>query len=87
MRELDYSFSGLESKTKTLHVALTNVSSSARGLHETVDDAAARIANMVWFGAIPGELVRLGWLVLAVAVLHRFSPRHAKFVVGILGEF
>ncbi|CAD6580993.1 MAG: hypothetical protein ASARMPREDX12_000330 [Alectoria sarmentosa] len=85
VRELDYSFSGLESKTKTLHVALTNVSSSARGLHETVDDAAARIANMVWFGAIPGELVRLGWLVLAVAVLHRFSPRHAKFVVGILG--
>ena len=66
---------------------IANVTSSARGLHEAVDDAAAKIANMTWFGAIPKELFRFGWLVLAVAVLHWYSPNHAKFVATIIGEF
>lgn len=49
---------------------IANVTSSARGLHEAVDDAAAKIAKMAWFGAVPGEVFRLGWLVLAIAVMH-----------------
>ncbi|KAF6230869.1 hypothetical protein HO173_010985 [Letharia columbiana] len=64
---------------------IVNVTSSARGLHEAVDDAAAKIAKMAWFGALPGELFRLGWLVLAVAVLHWYSPNHAKFVATVIG--
>lgn len=66
---------------------IANVTSSARGLHEAVDDAAAKIAKMAWFGALPGELFRLGWLVLAVAVLHWYSPNHGKFVATVIGEF
>ena len=66
---------------------IANVTSSARGLHEAVDDAAAKIANMAWFGSIPGELFKLGWLVLAVAVLHWYSPKHAKSVATVIGEF
>ena len=66
---------------------IANVTSSARGLHEAVDDAAAKIANMTRFGAIPRELFRFGWLVLAVAVLHWYSPNHAKSVATIIGEF
>ena len=66
---------------------IANVTSSARGLHEAVDDATAKIATMVWFGAIPGELFRMGWLVLAVAVLHWYSPNHANFVATVIGEF
>ena len=66
---------------------IANVTSSARGLHEAVDDAAAKIANMTWVGEYPRELFRFGWLVLAVAVLHWCSPYHAKFVATILGEF
>lgn len=66
---------------------IANVTSSARGLHEAVEDAAARLAKTAWFGAIPGELSRLGWLVLAVAVLHWFSPKHAVFVATVIGEF
>lgn len=69
------------------HSLIVNVTASARGLHEAVDGAAAKIANMAWFGAIPGELFRLGWLVLAVAVLHWYSPNHAKFVAAVIGEF
>lgn len=67
------------------HSLIVNVTASARGLHEAVDGAAAKIANMAWFGAIPGELFRLGWLVLAVAVLHWYSPNHAKFVAAVIG--
>lgn len=66
---------------------IANVTSSARVLHEAVDDAAAKVANMAWFGAFPGEFFRLGWLVLAVAVLHWYSPNHAKFVAAVIGEF
>ena len=66
---------------------VANMTSSARGLHDAVDDATAKIANMGWSGAVPGELSKLGWLVLAVAVLHWYSPRHAKFVVTAIGEF
>lgn len=66
---------------------LADVTSSARGLHEAVDHAAAKIANMAWFGAIPGDLSRLGWLVLAIAVLHWFSPKHALFVAAAFGGF
>ena len=65
---------------------IANVTSSARGLHEAVDDATAKIANMAWFGAIPRELLRFGWLVLAVAVLHWYSPNHAKLVATIIGK-
>ena len=65
---------------------IANVTSSARGLHEAVDDATAKIANMAWSGAVPGELFKLGWLVLAVAVLHWYSPKHAKFVATAIGE-
>lgn len=66
---------------------IANVTSSARGLHEAVDDAAAKIAKMAWFGAIPGELFKFGWLVLAVAVLHWYSPNHARLVATVIGEF
>lgn len=66
---------------------LANVTLSARGLHKAVDDAAANIAKMTWFGALSRELFGLGWLVLAVAVLHWFSPNHAKFVAAVIGEF
>ena len=66
---------------------IANVTSSARGLHEAVDNAAARLANMAWFGTIPGNLFKFGWLVLAVAVLHWYSPSHAKFVATVIGAF
>ena len=66
---------------------LANVTLSARGLHEAVDNAAAKVAKMAWFGAIPEELLKLGWLVLAVAVLHYYSPKHAKFVAAVIGAF
>ena len=66
---------------------IANVTLSARGLHEAVDDAAAKLAKMAWFGAIPGDLFKLAWLVLAVAVLHRYSPNHAKFVATVIGAF
>lgn len=109
-QDLDYSFSGLESKAETLHAAQTrqvelqarlhnqtqiemqasriliaNVTLSARGLYEAVDVAAAKIAKMAWVGAIPEELFMLGWLVLAIAVLHWYSPNHAKFVATVIG--
>lgn len=64
---------------------IANVTSSARGLHEAVDDAAAKIAKMAWSGTIPGDLFKLAWLILAVAVLHRYSPNHAKFVAAVIG--
>lgn len=66
---------------------IANVTSSARGLHEAVDEAAAKLAKMAWFGAVPEELFRLGWLVLAIAVLHWYSPNHAKFVATVIGGF
>lgn len=66
---------------------IANVTSSARGLHEAVDDAAAKIAKMAWSGAIPGDLFKLAWLILALAVLHRYSPNHAKFVAAVIGVF
>lgn len=66
---------------------IANVTLSARGLHEAVDDAAAKIAKMAWSGAIPGDLFNLAWLILAVAVLHRYSPNHAKFVAAVIGVF
>ena len=66
---------------------IANVTSSARGLHEAVDDAAAKLAKMAWFSAIPGELFKLGWLAFAVAVLHWYSPKHAMFVATVIGGF
>lgn len=66
---------------------ITNATSSARGLHQAVDDAAAKIAKMAWFGSIPGELFKLGWLVLAVAVLDYYSPNHARIVAIVIGKF
>ena len=68
-------------------ILIANVTSSARGLHEAVDEAAAKLSKMAWFGAIPEELFRLGWLVLAIAVLHWYSPNHAKFVATVIGRF
>ena len=68
-------------------ILIANVTSSARGLHEAVDEAVSKLAKMAWLGAIPEELFRLGWLVLAIAVLHWHSPSHAKFVATVLGEF
>lgn len=68
-------------------ILIANVTSSARGLHEAVDEAASKIAQMAWIGAIPEELFRLGWLVLAIAVLHWYSPSHAKFVATVIGRF
>ena len=72
---------------QTTQSLIANLTSSARGLHEAVDDAAARIAKMTWFGVFPGELLRLGWLVLAIAMLHWYSPNHTKFVATVIGEF
>ena len=66
---------------------IANVTSSARGLHEAVDDAAAKIAKMAWFGAVQGDFFKLAWLALAVTVLHWYSPKHAKFVATIIGGF
>ena len=66
---------------------IANVTSSARGLHEVVDDAAAKIAKMAWFGAVQGDLFKLAWLALAVTVLHWYSPRHAVFVATAIGGF
>lgn len=66
---------------------IANVTSSARGLHEAVDEAAAKLSKMAWFGAFPEGLFRLGWLVLAIAVLHWYSPNHAKFVAAVIGGF
>ena len=66
---------------------IANVTSSARGLHEAVDEAAAKIAKMAWFGAVPGDLFKLAWLALAVTVLHWYSPKHAKIVATIIGGF
>ena len=66
---------------------IANVTSSTRGLHEAVDDAAAKIAKLAWFGAVPGDLINLAWLALAVTVLHWYSPTHAKFVATIIGGF
>lgn len=66
---------------------MANVTSSARGLHDAVDEAAAKLAKMAWFGAIPEELFRLGWLVLAIAVLHWYRPNHAKSVAAVIGGF
>lgn len=34
-----------------------------------------------------GELFKLGWLMVAVAVLHWYSPNHAKFVATVIGVF
>ncbi len=72
---------------QTSQSLIANLTSSARGLHEAVDDAAAKIAKMAWFGVFPGELLRLGWLVLAIAMLHWCSPNHAKFLATVIGEF
>ena len=66
---------------------LADITSRARGLQEVVDDAAAKIAKMAWFGAVPGELFKLGWLMLAVAALHRHSPKHAKAVAAVITVF
>ena len=66
---------------------IANVTSSARGLHEVVDDAAAKMAKLAWFGAVPGDLFQLAWLALAVTVLHWYSPKHAKFVATVIGGF
>ena len=66
---------------------IANVTSSAHGLHEAVDDAAAKIAKLAWVGAVPGDLFRLAWLALAVTVLHWYSPKHAKFVATVIGKF
>lgn len=66
---------------------IANVTSSARGLHEVVDDAAAKIAKLAWVGAVPGDLFKLAWLALAVTVLHWYSPKHAKFVATVIGGF
>ena len=66
---------------------IANVTSSARGLHEAVDDAAAKIAKMAWFGAVQGDLFKLAWLALTVTVLHWYSPKHAKFVATVIGGF
>ena len=66
---------------------IANVTSSARGLHEAVDDAAAKIAKMAWFGAVRGDLFKLAWLALAVAVLHWYSPKHAMFVATAIGGY
>ncbi|CAF9922167.1 hypothetical protein IMSHALPRED_005601 [Imshaugia aleurites] len=64
---------------------LADVTSRARALHELVDDAAAKIAKMAWFGALPGELLRLVWLALAVAVLHYYVPKYAWVVATVIG--
>ena len=66
---------------------IANVTSSARGLHEAVDDAAAKVAKLAWVGAVPGDLFRLAWLALAVTVLHWYSPKHAKFVATVISGF
>lgn len=65
---------------------LADVTSRARALHELVDDAAAKIAKMAWFGALPGELLRLVWLALAVAVLHYYVPKYAWVVATVIGK-
>ena len=66
---------------------IVDVTSSARGLHEVVDDAAAKIAKLAWFGAVPGDLFKLAWLALAVTVLHWYGPKHARFVAAVIGGF
>ena len=65
---------------------LADVTSRARALHEVVDDAAAKIAKMAWFGALPGELLKLVWLALAVAVLHYYVPKYAWVVATVIGK-
>ena len=87
VQDFQHLFSGLESRAEDFQDLIANVTTSAHGLHEVVDDAAAKIAKMAWFGAIPIELFGVGWLVLAVAVLHWYSPNHAKIVASIMGEF
>ena len=66
---------------------IANITSSARGLHEAVDGAAAKMAKMAWFGTAQGDLFKLAWLALAVTVLHWYSPKHAKFVGTVIGRF
>ena len=86
MEDFQHLFSGLRSGAEDFQDLIANVTTSARGLHEVVDDAAAKVAKMAWFGAIPRELLGVGWLVLAVAVLHWYSPNHAKIIASIMGE-
>ena len=86
MQDFQHLFSGLSSGAEDFQDLIANVTTSARGLHEIVDDAAAKVAKMAWFGAIPRELFGVCCLVLAVAVLHWYSPNHAKIAASIMGE-
>ena len=87
MQDFQHLFSGLKSGAEDFQDLIANVTTSARALHDVVDDTAAKVAKMAWFGAIPRELFGAGWLVLAVAVLHCYRPNHAKIVASIMGEF
>ena len=86
MEDFQHLFSGLRSGAEDFQDLIANVTTSARGLHEVVDDAAAKVAKMSWFGAIPRDLSGVCWLALAVAVLHWYSPSHAKIVASVMGE-
>ena len=86
MQDFQHLVSGLRSGAEDVQDLIANVTTNARGLHEVIDDAVAKLAKMAWFGAIPRELFGVCWLVLAVAVLHWYSPNHAKIVASIMGE-
>ena len=79
--------SSLHDQMQVTRGLLSDITTSAISLKNTVEDTSSKISHMASVGGVTGSIMRWAWMVLIVFVLYQFNPRIASYLATAFGEF